>query len=251
MNTPRAIALAGLVGCAVAAPAQRLEPNSFVRKPVNSRAELLNHFDNDPVVRARYAKHFGASQAAVRDMFSELTTRDLKQSGRYVVYNYQPDGAIQSRRLFYTRNEKVLVDGAGRPVLRLACGNPMVAGFYLAKPPTIGSQTPVDPPLFAEDVPLTIIETVEPPAYMEEELVYFEPTPVAAQPLVPQPQFVPAGGGVNLFPLLGIAAIGLIANPPGNNPGTEVFPAVPEPTGIVAAGIGIAVLLRRRRQNRL
>ncbi|RYG42254.1 hypothetical protein EON79_19285, partial [bacterium] len=191
MNLPRAIVLAGLAGCAVAASAQRLESNSFVRKPVNSRAELLKHFDNDPVVRARYAKHFGASEAAVRDMFSELKTEELKASGRYLVYNYQPDGRIGSRRLFYTRSEKVLTDASGRPVLRLACGNPMVAGFYLPKPPTLVSRTPIVGIPMDEEAELTIIETIEPSAYIETDLAYFVPSEEAAQPLVPTAQLVP------------------------------------------------------------
>ncbi|RYG48354.1 PEP-CTERM sorting domain-containing protein, partial [bacterium] len=88
------------------------------------------------------------------------------------------------------------------------------------------------------------------------DLAYFVPSEEAAQPLVPTAQLVPipsGSGGFNLFPLLGLVGVGILVGNPGgggDNPTPEVIPAVPEPAGVIAAGLGVAALIGRRRRSR-
>ena len=256
MNSTKAIVLLGVLTGAAIASAQHLEPHSFVRKPVRSRYELLRHFDSDPVVRARYAKHFGASEAAVRDMFSGLHVDELSESKRYLVYNYQNDGRIESRHLPYSRGERVFADANGRPVLRLSCGNPMVPGTYLAPPPTLTFHTPPEPtPVFEEEMPPVPVDTVFPVPEPDTEVVLVPPTAAPPTPLTPlsptAPPVIPVvAAGPNLLPLLGLATLGGIATTigGGDTPSSPPTNAVPEPAGLIAIGTGVGLMLIRRRR---
>lgn len=244
-------AVAATMGCAAMASAQHLERNSFVRKPISDRATLLQQYDTDPVLRARYVKHFQADEGAVRDMFSGLNTTELSKSGRYLVYNYQPDGTIGLRRLFYHKGEKVLIDAAGRPVLRIACGNPMISAIAIPDAPTFSSKNPVDPPLFGEEVPLTPIETVEPGDPLPTEPLALVPSSEAPLAFAPAPQLpIAGGGGFNALPLLGLAAVGtgLALIPGGGENSVTPLAPVPEPASMAVLGLGFGTMMFKRRR---
>src|SRR5947199_9590966 len=61
------------------------------------------------------------------DMFSHLHPSVLDRSGAYTVYNVHDDNVIRARVFNLKRGTPVFVDENGQAILKISCGNPMVA----------------------------------------------------------------------------------------------------------------------------
>lgn len=136
MNRYSALALLFLTGvlpgAAGAAPIQQIVPaDSFIAQHVETVSELHQQISLDPVVRRRLARHFHTSAPAVtRYIQDNLVLTKLKKAGRYRVYCVGRSGQE------YTINSRLaagtpvfVMRSTGQPVLKLACGNPMVAAL--------------------------------------------------------------------------------------------------------------------------
>ena len=121
-----ALALPG----AVAVP-----PDSFIKQHVDNVPQLTQQVTLDPVVRRRLARHFHTSGPAVVSYIQKnLVLKRLTSAKTYQVWCITPGGRE------YTINSRLaagtpvfMMRGTNRPVLKLACANPMVA--VLPSPP--------------------------------------------------------------------------------------------------------------------
>ena len=139
---------AGLPLAASAAPAPETVPtDSFIVQHVGTAAQLHQQISLDPVVRRRLARHFHTSAPAVtRYIQNNLVLKKLKSPGRYRVYCVGRSGQE------YTINSRLaagtpvfVLRSTGQPILKLACGNPMVASL----PPVVTKVGPYRSPALA------------------------------------------------------------------------------------------------------
>lgn len=135
-----------LPGAAGAAPAPEMVPaDSFIAQHVGTVSELHQQISLDPVVRRRLARHFHTSAPAVtRYIQDNLVLTKLRKAGRYQVYCVGRNGQE------YTINSRLaagtpvfVLRSTGQPVLKLACGNPMVAALPPVRTKVAAYQSPV------------------------------------------------------------------------------------------------------------
>ncbi len=117
-------------------PAMRsVPPESFLDYHVDTVPQLTFEVAYDPAVRARLARHFHLSGSAmcayVRD---NLALQTLSKPLKTRVYCVRPDGGEFSVLMTLKAGSQVFaLRRTGKPILRLVCGNPLVA----ALPPTL------------------------------------------------------------------------------------------------------------------
>ena len=122
--------LGGLPAMTLAGPRTiTLPPDSFINQHVASMSQMSQQVTLDPVVRRRLARHFHTSgPAVVHYIQSNLILKRTTTAQRYQVYCISRTGRE------YTINSRLPVGtpvfvmrATGKPILKLACGNPMVA----------------------------------------------------------------------------------------------------------------------------
>ena len=203
-------------------PVQTIVPaDSFIARHVGTVTELHQQITLDPVVRRRLARHFHTSAPAVTRYIQEnLVLTTLKKSGRYQVYCVGRTGQE------YTINSRLaagtpvfVLRSTGQPVLKLACGNPMVAALPPVTTKVADYRSPaLAPALGAEAAPVPL----SPLAPNSPVIVAMADTPgVVVMPTTKVAGFigqlpVPHGGG---FPLGYLAAIPVIATVAGGHGG--------------------------------
>ena len=247
-------------------------PASFLNYHVSSVHELSQEVTLDPSVRARLANHFHITQAQITTYVRHnLVLTHLQKSGRYTVACVGHDGREYWVQSHLPKGTAVFASRAtGNPVLKLACGNPMVSSL----PPTI--QTADDngqtgPAQLAALPPPALDSTTPLPGLVPEDLTPpdllvaatdISPAVVQVSPsiesLIPG-SFLSAGGhSFNAIPaLLGALAVGVASSGHGGSspqPGGIVVPApIPEASSSVSLGMmlllgaGTLVVLRRKR----
>jgi len=241
------------VSCLVAIPAgaagrERTGPDSFLPYRSYSVDDLVAQVQNDSVVRQRLAKHFHVSQAELvtylRDNVRVVTFSD---SGWKPVYGVTRTGRIYRVRDYFHEGGKVFGLADGTPVLKYACGNPLITKLPPAKKPVPKPQPRAEippviaaPPQYTEVVEVPAAPVVEAPApevSAPEENILIAQAPVAPRyevlPTIPSSSFLPL-----LFPLF-------LADDGGP-------PVVPEPSSLVLLAGGLAAVagvLRRRRRS--
>ena len=247
----------------LAAPHLPVPAESFLNYHAGTVGELSDQVAMDPQVRARLSKHFHVSQAQMMTyVHRNLVLRHLQKAGTYRVACVRRDGSeywIESR---LPAGTPVFASRAtGKPILKLACGNPMV----LSLPPTVFPNKPIAPPKLAA-VPVTMAasDLAVPPVLTaidgtQTDLVV--PADLTAPPVVrvsPSLQLLGGGGSSGLgsiFPaLLGAgAAVAVFGNNSGggSTPNIPVLPAVPEASsvtsfGLLLVGSSLLFILRRK-----
>lgn len=259
------------VSPAVAAPlAARHLPvpaESFLRYHAANVRELSSEVSVDPTVRARLAHHFHVTQTQmVAYIHHNLVLRHLQKTGTYRVACVRRDGSeywIKSRLpagtpIFASRT-------TGKPILKLACGNPMVS----ALPPTSFPNKLIAAPKIAA-LPVTLADAaLTAPALTaidgtQSDLIASDD--LSAPPVVlvsPSLEFLGGSSGLgSAFPaLLGLgAAVAVLGHGGGSNSGgstplvpvTPPAPAVPEASTVTSFGlllIGGSLLLILRRKT--
>lgn len=243
----------------------RMERGAFLRRPARSRAQLINQLRDDPVVAARYARHFGMNDKELIQYFGTLHGSTLTSTRRYQVWHVNPDGTLGSRMLLLKSGTPVFMDGMNRIALKASCGNPMLDSrtARAAIPPSVprvATAPPVEtvaaaperltttPDVVAVVPPPSVIETPAPPPVVDVTPV---PAPVVvAPPPAGAPQvFVPTGGGgPNLGGLIALPLVGALAF--GHSGGGGGSAPVPEPTTIAALVTGVGMVLARRRARK-
>ncbi|MDQ2799164.1 MAG: PEP-CTERM sorting domain-containing protein [Armatimonadota bacterium] len=121
-------------------------PDSFINQHVDSVAQLRQQVTLDPVVRRRLARHFHLSgPAMVRYIQDNLVLKKTTRTQRYHVYCISRTGreyVINARLPLGT--PVFVMRSTGKPILKLACGNPMVATL-----PSVESRKVLAPPKMA------------------------------------------------------------------------------------------------------
>ena len=173
--------LAAVSGQAVA----QSEPNAFIGKPTPTIEALLSHVQSDDVVMSRFTRHFGMTREEVVAYLGSLKRGAIREDGAYLIYNTPESGEIRARVLFYKKGTPVWMDDAGRYILKLSCGNPMIRGTdYLpaadAQAIALHALTDVrglvtDPPTGIDLGALT--ETIVPPVLPETAAITFTTDP--------------------------------------------------------------------------
>ena len=128
--------------------AMTVPADSFINRHVDSVPQLTQQVTLDPSVRRRLARHFHVSgPAVVRYIQDNLVLRKTTRTQRYQVYCISRTGHE------YTINARLpigtpifVLRTTGEPILKLACGNPMVSALPIIK--RAGSQESL--PKFAE-----------------------------------------------------------------------------------------------------
>ncbi len=227
------------------ASAQHSEYGSFLTRHVSTVPQLVEQVRTDAKARERFRRHFRMQTPQLLEMLSHLHVGKLKETGAYIVYNVHEDGVIRAKVFQMTKGTTCFMDEHDTPILKMSCGNPMIApteqtalsvkpsGAVSAREILIPSPAPT-PPLVPEMVPPT-------PVVAPAEVA------APAPPTVVNSAVVEAGHtGFIFIPLLfffrehGSCCCNCCNQP------------VPEPTSLLVMGFGASCLLfRRRRKNAL
>lgn len=242
-------------------------PASFLNYHVSTVHELSQEVTLDPTVRARLANHFHITEAQLTEYVRRnLVLTHLKKGGSYSVACVGRDGREYWIESHLPAGTAIFASRVtGHPILKLACGNPMVSSL----PPSI--QTAEDngnigPAKFADLPPPSLSDSSPLPGLLLEEL-----TPgdllafnTAVAPVVVQvADFPPIGSIVgagshsfNALPaILGGLALGVAGTGHGGSSSNAVVPppAIPEAStsasfgGMLLLGTGALFLARRKR----
>ena len=246
-------------------------PASFLNYHVSTLRELSQEVTLDPAVRARLANHFHVSEAQItRYVRQNLVLTHLKKGGRYRVACVGHDGRefwVESR---LPKGTAVFASRAtGRPILKLACGNPMVSSL----PPTVRTAEDIDstepaqfaflsPPALAGPAPMPGLLTGD---IMPTDLVVVSnalvPAVVQVSPsleaIIPGTLLSAGSHSFNALPaLLGALAVGVASTGHGgSSPNAVAPPPVPEASTSVSLGAmlllggGGLLSLRRKRTS--
>jgi hypothetical protein len=237
-----------------AAKQQRTPPGSFLRYRATTVQDLANQVTRDPVVRARFAKHFKRSpDSLAADIANEIKLVTLKSPVRVTAYYISRSGRISSKQKLLPRGTLVFADSKGTPIMAWSCGNPLTTAI----PRRVVKQVPK--PLEEAKPMVEEIPQVAPPAPAPTDMVASAPEEVfapVAEPLavapaaaeVIPPTFVPSvlAGAAIMLPAFAAVI-------PATGGEKEIHPPeVPEPGATAALAAGLmslagAVRIRRRR----
>jgi hypothetical protein len=245
---------------------------SFLTQPVQSTWQLAQQVRTNPVVAARYEKHFGVSPSRFADYAqSQLRYQRLKSAGSYRVFFIRKDGSIGSNVRKLRKGTEVFMHvRTGKPVLLAECGNPMTTALPGYTAPTSQSTNrpasetadpePVEPatetalsPPASSLMPDTIEEQLL-PQMQDPDFPLWTADTVLSAPEFTLPQAVPMAytAPASLTPLFMVGASGLfsLGGAPSARGGSSPPPAVPEPASFVlwaAAGAGMLFAKGRNR----
>ena len=225
---------------------------AYVREPVSSVEELAAHINKDPVVRNRFAQHFGIPPARLTAYIREnvVITRVSRSTPQRVYIVTRSGRTVPQSKVLRSGTPIFAMRDTGEPLLVLSCGNPVLKRLpprerVKANEPLIYQA--VRPNEMPPPVPLAAAPAVAPPP---------PPPPVAlvtpAAPVTP-PVTAPPAAVVARSPLpLLLGGLFLRRNEHHAPP-----PPIPEPGGaatVVASGLlpaaGWAMIkLRSRRRT--
>ncbi len=263
----------------------RPEHNAFLNKSVFTTSQLVHQVQSDPIVLHRYEKHFKMSEPTLIHYFQGLHLEPLKVEKRYLVFNVDDSFVIGHRLLHLKPGTLVFADSSHKPILKRSCGNPMTD--YL---PALGENTkgahsggsagevserksgessdllalagdsgatlsgsepsmPVET-LAANDSGTTTTGSILSSMNSQTQLEAVESVGSAGQSVG---DIAGAGAiGAGLAGLLGAAGtVVALTHTSGGGTRGGGPPAVPEPTPILAVGLGVGLMgLYRRRTGR-
>lgn len=257
---------------ALAAGHSSVPPASFLNYHVSTVKELSQEVTLDPAVRGRLARHFHITPTQMTAYIRRnLVLTHLRKGGDYRVACVKRNGEEYWVESHLPAGTPVFASRVtGSPVLKLACGNPMVSSL----PP--GLQTAEDnalsvPPKLASLPPVPTLAATAQPSLMPDATPIPDVTNMAmiadANMVPPVTQVSPyidtftqaASHGFNLGPALGglaaAAAAVAINNRHGGSSSPQNVPAVPESSTSVSLGImlligsGVVIVRRRKRPS--
>lgn len=249
-------------------------PASFLNYHVSTVPELSQEVTLDPAVRARLANHFHISEAQITEYVRRnLVLTHLKKGGLYRVACVGRDGREFWINSHLPTGTAIFASRVtGHPILKLACGNPMVsslppslqlaednshagpAQFAFLPPPALTGSTPM-PGLMTEDV--TPTDTLVALADVPPAVVQVSPS---LETLIPGTLLSSGSGSFNVLPaILGAVAVGVASSGRGGSTSnvTPPPPAVPEASTSASLGVmlllggGALLVLRRKRASEM
>lgn len=212
-------------------------PASFLNYHVGSADQLAQEVALDAVVRARLARHFHQTEPEVsRYIHDNLVLTHLSKPGQFRVACVTPSG----REFFLTQHLAAgtgvfVLKSTGKPILKQACGNPLVAVLPAVAPPKIAPAQLAAAPKIAPVKPAVT-------AVMPSDVVFSDVPPLETAQTGGIGPFVRVAGitqslghsgGGGFFPaVLGVAGLGLFGGHHGSPipsaaPSAPVVPVVP------------------------
>ena len=242
-------------------------PASFLNYHVSTVHELSQEVTLDPAVRARLANHFHVSEAQIAEYVRRnLVLTHLKKGGDYRVACVGRDGREFWVEAHLPAGTAIFASRVtGRPILKLACGNPMVSSL----PPGLqiaDDNSAAAPPQLA-DLPSAPTDDTPLPGLLAEgaaptDLAVADADVSPTVTLVSDFPLAPIGSGLshsfNVLPaLLGAVAVGIASTGHhGSTPTPGPGPApVPEASTSLSLGVmllvggGALLALRRKRMS--
>lgn len=216
-------------------------PLSYLKENSYSLEDVIRQVQNDRQLQLRYANHFHITPAQVVPYFREhLVESYVPKTQRFTVWMKRKDGSTFWRYQTFHAGERVLALKNGMPVLKWACGNPL-----LTKLPVIKKKVVVKKP-----VKKVLPNVQERQRYVEIETPFETPRKLlAVAPLyngvpssltrlvtntpIPTPRIPFPGEALIPIALLAFGGGGHTPPPP---------PVIPEPSSIVLALTGLAGL---------
>ncbi len=244
-----AAALFGLVNAAAADPFLPVPPASFINYHVDTVHQLSEQMAYDAVVRGRLARHFHLSGPAMVDYVQKnLALSYLKTSGSYRVACVTSSGHEYYIAQRLPKGTPVFsLISTGQPILKRACGNPLVSALPAAVPKRLNQTaehavTHAGKPALAE----TPVTTLDPGDVIAGSTAPGDTTLTAVPGLTDGAvgdlgpftrvagslASIGGGGGFGL-PLAGLAALGaagIFGSSHGGSNNNNPVPPVPVPT---------------------
>ena len=228
---------------AARAERERTGPDSFLPYRAYTVEDLVAQVKSDSVVRQRLAKHFHVSQAELAGYLQKnLKVITFSSSGWKPVYGVTSTGRIYQARDYFREGGKVFGLADGTPVMKYACGNPLItelpriAPKEVAAAPEVVVQTPEEYAL--------VMDVPQAPQTEIPEAVTLEAPQEAAVAVAEQFEVSPSVASKKSLPLWPLVFIPFLD-------GDDDHPPVPEPGSLVLLGSGLAVIggiiWRRRR----
>jgi len=230
-------------------------PASFLNYHVSTVHELSQEVTLDPTVRARLANHFHVSEAQITQYVRQnLVLTHLQKGGNYRVACVGRDGREFWIESHLPAGTAIFASRAtGRPILKLACGNPMVSSL----PPvlqTADNNANIGPAQFASLPPPALTDAAPMPGLLIANVTPTElvvATADVAPPIVLVSDFPPLGpilsGGsrsFNVLPaLLGGLAVGIASTGHGGSTPSITPPPAPIPEASTSTSLGVMLLL--------
>ena len=259
---------------AFASPSRTVPPASFIDYHVSTVKDLTQEVTIDPAVCKRLTWHFHITRTQlVTYVRQNLVLRRLDTSGNYRVACVRPNGSEYWITAHLRAGTSVFASRAtGQPVLKLACGNPMVSALPMLSTKSSFNGT-IPPPQLA---PIPSEERIAalPSLTLSPDDAEF-PDDIASSDLEVPPVVMVGGslesfvsavkpisssGSFNFLPALaGIgAAVGIFHQNPSHSTVTASpvtpSPAVPEASTLVSLGLmllaGGLIIHRQRYANR-
>lgn len=243
---------------ALTAPAPKPRPApalSFLKQNSYSLDAVINQIRNDRQLLLRYANHFHISPEAVLPYFREnLVESYVAETKRYPVWMKRADGSTFWRYQTFRKGERVLALKNGEPVLKWACGNPLLTELpKIEKRKVVRRTKQVAPTVqnraryYTVETPFEAPETPQPPETPAPQLLAALPADFVA-PASRMTEVItrqPLPRVINPLPAVAVLPF-ILENPPK----TPDIPQIPEPGTVALAligtsGVGLYALRRR------
>ena len=238
-------------------------PASFLDYHVSTGRALSEQVAQDVVVRARLARHFHMTEedvvAYVRDNLVEGRL-SAAQAGRYKIACIAPSG----QEYYITERLPAgtpvfLLAGTDKPVLRLACGNPLVSSLpmILAKnkprikhdeAAMVASQTSIPGPVLVSDPKAPTVLALAPTSFTSDPSFAGEDFsslgPMVSVGGFEQVLTQGAARGLGFIPAtIGAVSVIALAGSHGGSKDPPNISEAPEPNAGIVIGIGMAMLV--------
>lgn len=228
---------------------QRTPPGSFLKYRATTVQELTNQIKKDPIIQARYSKHFHKS---VKDMLTDLSNGicliSIKNPVKVTSFYISKSGKIYSKQKLLPRGTLVFANSKGIPIIAWSCGNPLTTKL----PKHVAPVSPIEEkttPAVEE-----IVTPMETPAPIAEYVIGAPEEIIApAVPLEVVSDAVEIAPVVVVPPesfdaMLLVPAFAAVI--PLTDKGRKIYPpAVPEPNSIIVLGSLVSLLFLRTRQK--
>ncbi|MDR3709686.1 MAG: hypothetical protein P4L33_15420 [Capsulimonadaceae bacterium] len=263
------------ISTAATVATQAIPPQSFLNTRVQTVNEMIAQISSNSTVRQRYCKLFKVSSTQLIPYLRKNVVESYVPATKsYKVWCASKDGRLFSINQKFVAGTRVFALRNGTPVMKWACGNPLVSALPAppAKPQTI-AKAPTVP--FEKVAPLTetIASEVTPPAPVENlvSVPSEVPTVVPSTLVAGSSEIIVPGSSAKGFipwiPIAGAAALVSTTLNGSSSPSSKVISfnssnggttptngetVVPEPAPIVAMLIGllpIAFLVALARRN--
>ncbi len=251
------------------AASSRVPPGSFTQSRVLSVKQLVNHLNNKPNIKQRFASHFSMSPQKIVDYFNKnIKLVSLRKPLRTTVWYVGLDGKIHTKTKLLPRGTPVFADLSGRPLIAWSCGNPLTKSLTKPKaqkqvarvlPEKEVALAPAEqplksPPSTEELVKASPVETVEaPPVVLPPPVITPPPAASIVDAMLSNDVYIPpfSQGFTVLDSLPGVSLLlaGTALKSGGGGGSDSPVPEIPSNI-VVMVGVGVIGITQKLRLDR-